>query len=213
MPFSPMYEEHPELAQVAIKYQSRAFQGPLDDTSVWNDLDSANAYARMRATYAYPGQILTVLNKTDEDTTKDPTYLVIKADGTTQILGRETTFDSMDAANEWLLVNANYTALPGTICTIKYSLNNGSSTYGLFAVNDEMNDFVRVSFTQEDIPEVTWDAIVGNPFKENEDGKLTYTDTSGKVRTIAYTNDLNKPLVLDNPPEDAEAGLIFYQKI
>lgn len=213
MPFSPMYEQHPELAQVALKYQSRTYQGPLDDTSVWNDMESASAYIRMRATYAYPGQIITVLNKTDDDTTKDPTFVIIKANGDYQILGQETTFDSMDAAKSWLVTNANYSAKPGTICTIKYGLNDGTQTYGLFAVNEEMTDFERVSFNQEDVPEVSWDSIINNPFEEDESGKLSYTDNSGSKHVIAYKSDLNKPLVLDTPPENAEAGLIFYQKI
>lgn len=210
---SPMYEAHPELAQVAIKYFSRAFQGPIDDTTVWNTVEDVISYARQRATYAYPGQIITVLNKTEDGVTRDPSTVVIREDGTTQILGKNVLFESMDLAKSWLVTNAGYEATPGTVCIIKYALADGTSTFGLFCVNDAMDDFYRVSFNQEDIPEVTWDDLVNNPFSEDEDGKLQYTDKAGEVHKVAYTTDLNKPPVLEDAPAEAETGSVYYQKI
>lgn len=212
---SPLYEKHPELAQVAIKYLSRAYQGPIDDTMVWDTLESFNAYANMRATYAYPGQIVSILNKSDDSTNNntDAQLYVLRNDGTVQPLSDGHVFDSMDAAMGWLVANAGHSAKPGVICTIKYALKNGNSTYGLFAVNETTDGFVRVSFNQEDIPTVTWESIVGNPFSEDADKKLKYTDSAGASHRVAYESDLNRPEVLDEPPANPEPGYAFYQKL
>ena len=215
---SPMFDKHPELAQVMLKYNSRAFQGPVDDTMVWDTLEQLDSYVNMRATYAYPGQLVSVTNYDESSDSEDASHrdaslVVLRADGTRQILGNDTIFESIDDAMSWLMLNAGHAAVPGTVCTIKYALEDGTETYGLFAVIPSGDNFVRVSFNQEDIPEVNWDAIVGNPFDEDEDGKLQYTDKAGEVHKIAYTNDLNKPPVLDAAPSDAEQGSVYYQKI
>ena len=218
---SPMFNEHPELAQVMLKYLVRAYKGPVDDTSVWYTLEQFDSYNNMRATYAYPGQIAAILNKTEDDSddtkARDATFVVIRADGTRQILGQDTIFESIDAARQWLLLNAGYTATPGTVCTIKrtYQPEGGDATelWGLYCVNSTSDDFVKVSFDQEDVPILDWKDLINNPFKEKDDGSLTYTDKNGTEHDVAYKEDLNKIPLLDNAPEEASVGLMYYQKI
>lgn len=212
---SPIFNEHPELAQVMLKYMVRAFKGPVDDTSVWNSLAAFDSYNNMRATYAYPGQVAAIVNKEDDEETseRDATLVVIKADGTRQVLGQDTTFDSMDAAKQWLITNAGYNAQPGTVCTIKRTAEDGSDIWGLYCVNATTDDFVKVSFDQEDIPVLDWNDLVNNPFKEDTEGNLTYTDKQGVEHGIAYKDELNKIPVLDAEPADVSEGLMYYQKI
>ena len=118
-------------------------------------------------------------------------------------------FDDADAAQAWVTANAD-AAHAGMVLSVK----NGESDYALYVVNAGKT-ITRVSFSQSDIPEVTWAALKDKPTStvEDIDAAVTFSKkfTAGEEsvtygdKTIAFVSDI--PTTYDVAKLDGVIGI------
>lgn len=194
MATNPYLSKMPQYAFNALTFNHRNGAYPLDDTSVWNTKAQFVEYLEEAGTYAYAGQIVAIANGSiDADNgSKDYSLAIVRSDGSCQMVG-EHVFDTSEAAQAWVTANAD-AAHAGMVLSVK----NGED-YALYVVNAGKT-ITRVSFSQSDIPEVTWAALKDKPTStvEDIDAAVTFSKkfTAGEEsvtygnKTIAFVSDI-----------------------
>ena len=194
MATNPYLSKMPQYAFNALTFNHRNGAYPLDDTSVWNTKAQFVEYLEEAGTYAYAGQIVAIANGSvdAENGSKDYSLAIVRSDGSCQMVG-EHVFDTSDAAQAWVTANAD-AAHAGMVLSVK----NGED-YALYVVNAGKT-ITRVSFSQSDIPEVTWAALKDKPTSTVEDidaavtfsKKFTAAEESVTYgdKTIAFVSDI-----------------------
>ena len=194
MATNPYLSKMPQYAFNALTFNHRNGAYPLDDTSVWNTKAQFVEYLEEAGTYAYAGQIVAIANGSvdAENGSKDYSLAIVRSDGSCQMVG-EHVFDTSDAAQAWVTANAD-AAHAGMVLSVK----NGED-YALYVVNAGKT-ITRVSFSQTDIPEVTWAALKDKPTSTVEDidaavtfsKKFTAAEESVTYgdKTIAFVSDI-----------------------
>ena len=194
MATNPYLSKMPQYAFNALTFNHRNGAYPLDDTSVWNTKAQFVEYLEEAGTYAYAGQIVAIANGSidAENGSKDYSLAIVRSDGSCQMVG-EHVFDTSEAAQAWVTANAD-AAHAGMVLSVK----NGED-YALYVVNAGKT-ITRVSFSQSDIPEVTWAALKDKPTStvEDIDAAVTFSKkfTTGEEsvtygdKTIAFVSDI-----------------------
>lgn len=194
MATNPYLSKMPQYAFNALTFNHRNGAYPLDDTSVWNTKAQFVEYLEEAGTYAYAGQIVAIANGSidAENGSKDYSLAIVRSDGSCQMVG-EHVFDTSEAAQAWVTANAD-AAHAGMVLSVK----NGEN-YALYVVNAGKT-ITRVSFSQSDIPEVTWAALKDKPTStvEDIDAAVTFSKkfTAGEEsvtygnKTIAFVSDI-----------------------
>ena len=210
MATNPYLSKMPQYAFNALTFNHRNGAYPLDDTSVWNTKAQFVEYLEEAGTYAYAGQIVAIANGSvdAENGSKDYSLAIVRSDGSCQMVG-EHVFDDADAAQAWVTANAD-AAHAGMVLSVK----NGESDYALYVVNAGKT-ITRVSFSQSDIPEVTWAALKDKPTSTVEDidaavtfsKKFTAAEESVTYgdKTIAFVSDI--PTTYDVTKLDGIIGI------
>ena len=210
MATNPYLSKMPQYAFNALTFNHRNGAYPLDDTSVWNTKAQFVEYLEEAGTYAYAGQIVAIANGSvdAENGSKDYSLAIVRSDGSCQMVG-EHVFDDADAAQAWVTANAD-AAHAGMVLSVK----NGESDYALYVVNAGKT-ITRVSFSQTDIPEVTWAALKNKPTSAVEDidaavtfsKKFTAAEESVTYgdKTIAFVSDI--PTTYDVAKLDGIIGI------
>lgn len=192
---NPTQVKHSANLLNALNFYHRNGQYPLDDTSVWSNIEDFDSYLTETGSYRYPGQLVAITNGDAYDATndKDVSLVLVRANGTKQIVGTETIHDSLEAARTWVDANPNV-AVSGKVLTVK-----DDTTYKLYVINPDKSLY-RISFESSDVPEITWGVLKDKPeslvteidaavalskkFSES-DGKLSYNS-----KEIAFTEDI-----------------------
>lgn len=194
MATNPYLSKMPQYAFNALTFNHRNGAYPLDDTSVWNTKAQFVEYLEEAGTYAYAGQIVAIANGSvdAENGSKDYSLAIVRSDGSCQMVG-EHVFDTSEAAQAWVTANAD-AAHAGMVLSVK----NGED-YALYVVNAGKT-ITRVSFSQTDIPEVTWAALKDKPTSTVTDidaavtfsKKFTAAEESVTYgdKTIAFVSDI-----------------------
>lgn len=194
MATNPYLSKMPQYAFNALTFNHRNGAYPLDDTSVWNTKAQFVEYLEEAGTYAYAGQIVAIANGSvdTENGSKDYSLAIVRSDGSCQMVG-EHVFDTAEAAQTWVTANAD-AAHAGLVLSVK----NGED-YALYVVNAGKT-ITRVSFSQSDIPEVTWAALKDKPTSTVDDidaavtfsKKFTAAEESVTYgdKTIAFVSDI-----------------------
>lgn len=194
MATNPYLSKMPQYAFNALTFNHRNGAYPLDDTSVWNTKAQFVEYLEEAGTYAYAGQIVAIANGSvdAENGSKDYSLAIVRSDGSCQMVG-EHVFDTSEAAQAWVTANAD-AAHAGMVLSVK----NGED-YALYVVNAGKT-ITRVSFSQTDIPEVTWAALKDKPTSAvaDIDAAVTFSKkfTAGEEsvtygdKTIAFVSDI-----------------------
>lgn len=192
---NPTQLEHAQNLLNALTYFHRNGQYPLDDTSVWSTIADFEQYLTQDGSYRYPGQLVSITNGDAYDATndKDVSLILVRANGTKQIVGTETIHDSLDAAKAWVQANPNV-AVAGKVVTVK-----NDTTYQVYVINPDKS-LSRISFETSDVPAVTWANLQNKPeslvteidaavalskkFAES-DGKISYNS-----KPLAFVEDI-----------------------
>lgn len=194
MATNPYLSKMPQYAFNALTFNHRNGAYPLDDTSVWNTKAQFVEYLEEAGTYAYAGQIVAIANGSvdAENGSKDYSLAIVRSDGSCQMVG-EHVFDTSEAAQAWVTANAD-AAHAGMVLSVK-----SGEDYALYVVNAGKT-ITRVSFSQTDIPEVTWAALKDKPTStvEDIDAAVTFSKkfTAGEEsvtygdKTIAFVSDI-----------------------
>lgn len=194
MATNPYLSKMPQYAFNALTFNHRNGAYPLDDTSVWNTKAQFVEYLEEAGTYAYAGQIVAIANGSvdAENGSKDYSLAIVRSDGSCQMVG-EHVFDTSDDAQAWVTANAD-AAHAGMVLSVK-----SGEDYALYVVNAGKT-ITRVSFSQSDIPEVTWAALKDKPTSTVEDidaavtfsKKFTAAEESVTYgdKTIAFVSDI-----------------------
>lgn len=209
MATNPYLSKMPQYAFNALTFNHRNGAYPLDDTSVWNTKAQFVEYLEEAGTYAYAGQIVAIANGSvdAENGSKDYSLAIVRSDGSCQMVG-EHVFDTSEAAQAWVTANAD-AAHAGMVLSVK----NGED-YALYVVNAGKT-ISRVSFSQTDIPEVTWAALKDKPTSTVDDidaavtfsKKFTAAEESVTYgdKTIAFVSDI--PTTYDVAKLDGVIGI------
>ena len=194
MATNPYLSKMPQYAFNALTFNHRNGAYPLDDTSVWNTKAQFVEYLEEAGTYAYAGQIVAIANGSvdAENGSKDYSLAIVRSDGSCQMVG-EHVFDTSEAAQAWVTANAD-AAHVGMVLSVK-----SGEDYALYVVNAGKT-ITRVSFSQTDIPEVTWAALKDKPASTVDDidaavtfsKKFTAAEESVTYgdKTIAFVSDI-----------------------
>lgn len=195
MATNPYLSKMPQYAFNALTFNHRNGAYPMDDTSVWNTKAQFVEYLEEEGSYAYAGQIVSIANGTidAENGSKDYSLAIVRSDGSYQMVG-EHVFDDAEAAQAWVTANTD-AAHAGMVLSVK----SGDSDYALYVVNAGKT-ITRVSFSESDIPEVTWAALKDKPKSavDDIDAAVTFSKkfTAGEEsvsygdKTIAFVSDI-----------------------
>lgn len=194
MATNPYLSKMPQYAFNALTFNHRNGAYPMDDTSVWNTKAQFVEYLKEAGSYAYAGQIVSIANGTidAENGSKDYSLAIVRSDGSYQMVG-EHVFDDAEAAQAWVTANTD-AAHAGMVLSVKNDDN-----YALYVVNAGKT-ITRVSFSESDIPEVTWEALKDKPKStvDDIDAAVTFSKkfTAGEEsvaygdKTIAFVSDI-----------------------
>lgn len=192
---NPTQVQHAANLLNALNFYHRNGQYPLDDTSVWSTIADFEQYLTQDGSYRYPGQLVAITNGDayDASNDKDVSLVLVRANGTKQIVGAETIHESLDAANAWVQANPNV-AIAGKVVTVK-----NDTSYQVYVINPDKS-LSRISFETSDVPAVTWANLQDKPeslvteidaavalskkFAES-DGKLSYN-----AKPLAFVEDI-----------------------
>ena len=188
----------PQNLKTSLTYNHRMYAGPLDDTQVWNTVEDVQEYLSMEGSFAYPGQIVSVANGTVEEGngSKDYSLYVVRSDKSLQQINGIKRYESMEEAE------ADLENQPVGSTVVIW--NEETSKHELYTVDqgaDEEKNLNRVSFSADDLPEMTWDNIQNKPtssvteidaavtlsekFTEPEEGNVQYDGNE-----LAYKSDI-----------------------
>lgn len=219
---NPTMVQHSANLLNALNFYHRNGQYPLDDTSVWSTVADFDAYLSESGSYRYPGQLVAITNGDayDSENNKDVSLVVVRSDGSKQVVGTETIHASVDAANAWVTANPNV-AVAGKILSVAKD-----SSYELYVIKADKS-LARVSFDVSDVPEVTWanlkdkptslvteiDAAVALSKKLTEsDGTLAYDSKvlafKSEIPTTYEAAKITGVISIDNLPAGALERLI-----
>ena len=203
----PYIEKYDNKIFSALKMYSRVGAFPLDPTSVFNTKQDLLDYISEKGSYAYPGQVVAVANGDVNNASQDDDYslYIIRSDRTVQEIGKNLSFESIDAALAFIDSNKGGIR-PGELITIA----NETNGYSLHMVRDDFS-LHRLSYEASDAPDVSWANLSGKPtstptdiddavskkhehankdtldkFKANTDGTLTFNETN----VVAYKSDI-----------------------
>lgn len=170
---NPTMDKHKANLLNALNFYHRNGSYPLDDTSVWSSEAEFQKYLNEDGSYRYPGQLVTITNGDAYDSTndKDVTLVVVRSDGTYQIIGNELIFASVAEAEAYIAANPSV-AVAGKTVTVKTE-----SSYTLYVINPDKT-LKRISFDTSDVPDVTWSNLQGKPSSTPEkiDAAVTFAD-------------------------------------